>query len=165
MLRVLPVAIAHFFFLTFLSAQTTFYVVRHADRAPGNDDPPISETGQVRAKALARLLTDAPLGAIFVTEAVRTQQTAAPTASAHHLPAEIVPAKDIARLMRRIKEELPLGKSALVVGHRGTVPRIVEALGGGAIPPLGSSEVDRMTAVTCWPDGKCAVLVFRYGPE
>ncbi|QOY85483.1 SixA phosphatase family protein [Paludibaculum fermentans] len=165
MLRVLPVALAHLFFFTVLSAQTTIYVVRHADRAPGNEDPPISETGQLRAKALARLLTDAPLGAIFATEAVRTQQTAAHTASAHRLHTETVTAKDIAGLLRRIKAELPPGKSALVVGHRATVPLIVQALGGGAIPPLGSSEVDRMTAVTCWPDGKCAVQVFRYGPE
>lgn len=165
MLRALPVALAHLFFLSFLPAQTTVYVVRHADRAPGNDDPPISETGQLRAKALARLLTDAPLAAIFATEAVRTQQTASPTASAHHLRIETVPAKDIATLMRRIKEDLPPGKSALVVGHRATVPLIVKALGGGSIPPLGSSEVDRMTAVTCWPDGKCAVQVFRYGPQ
>ncbi|MGC4048357.1 MAG: histidine phosphatase family protein [Paludibaculum sp.] len=85
MLRVLPVALAHLCFLSLLPAQTTIYVVRHADRAPGNEDPPISETGRLRAKALARLLTDAPLGAIFATEAVRTQQTAAPTAEAHHL--------------------------------------------------------------------------------
>ncbi|MGC4048358.1 MAG: hypothetical protein QM757_01400 [Paludibaculum sp.] len=67
--------------------------------------------------------------------------------------------------MRRLKDEVPTGRSALVVGHRGTVPLIVQALGGGAIPPLGSSEVDRLTAVTCWPDGRCAVQVFRYGPE
>ncbi|WP_321474211.1 phosphoglycerate mutase family protein [uncultured Paludibaculum sp.] len=165
MLRVCWLLAVHLLFLSILSAQTTIYVVRHADRAPGNDDPPINETGQQRAKALARFLTDAPLTAIYVTEAVRTQQTAAPTAATHHLRPVIVDAKDTTSLMRRIRQEVPAGKSALVVGHRATVPVIVQALGGGAVPPLGSSEVDRLTAVTCWPDGRCALQSFRYGPE
>lgn len=152
-------------FLRPLPAQTTIYVVRHADRAPGNDDPPINETGQQRAKALARFLTDTPLSAIYVTATIRTHQTAAPTAAAHHLREEEVDAKDTTSLLKRIHREVPAGKAALVVGHRSTVPVIVQALGGGAIPPLGSGEVDRLIAVTCWPDGHCAVQIFRYGPE
>lgn len=152
-------------FLFPLSAQTTIYVVRHADRAPGNDDPPINETGHQRAKALARLLADAPLAAIYVTDTIRTHQTAAPTPAAHHVREAVVDAKDTPSLLKRIHQEIPEGKAALVVGHRSTMPVIVQALGGGAIPPLGSGEVDRLTAVTCRPDGRCAVQSFRYIPE
>ncbi|RYZ72864.1 MAG: hypothetical protein EOP91_06990, partial [Lysobacteraceae bacterium] len=68
------------------SAALTFVVVRHAEKA-GDDprDPSLSEAGQARAQALARLLADEPLTAAHATGYRRTQQTAQPAADAHSL--------------------------------------------------------------------------------
>ena len=61
-------------------AQSTVFVVRHADRYGAEPDPDITPEGQREAVALAKLLADAKVTHIYTTELVRTQQTAAPTA-------------------------------------------------------------------------------------
>ncbi len=66
-------------------AQSTVFVVRHADRYGTEPDPSITEIGQGQAESLARLLADAHITRIFTSEALRTQQTAAPTAARFHL--------------------------------------------------------------------------------
>ena len=50
------------------------FVVRHAEKAvTGGENPDLSVAGQKRAEALARILKDSQITAIFVTEFKRTQ--------------------------------------------------------------------------------------------
>jgi probable phosphoglycerate mutase len=69
---------------------TTCYVVRHADKEPGDgfydahlrhQDSPISAAGRARAERLAASLADRSVCALYVSEYRRTQETAAPAAS------------------------------------------------------------------------------------
>ena len=63
------------------SAQEVIYLIRHAEQGP----PPelvLTEAGHRRAAALSHRLKDARINAVFVTNAARTQQTAAPIARA-----------------------------------------------------------------------------------
>jgi broad specificity phosphatase PhoE len=64
-------------------APTVVVVVRHAEKAatPAND-PPLTEAGVARAKALAVVLADADVQAVISTPLVRTRETARPTAEA-----------------------------------------------------------------------------------
>lgn len=66
----------------------TIYLLRHGDKAKGNYphpilshlDQPLSEIGREQAEAVARYFSQTPLSAIYISEYIRTLQTAQPTA-------------------------------------------------------------------------------------
>ena len=65
----------------------TTLLIRHADIPEnGGDDPHLSHAGVHRAEALAALLRDAAVGAIFATDTRRSQQTAEPLAYRQRAP-------------------------------------------------------------------------------
>ncbi len=144
-------------------AQTTVFVVRHADRGAAEPDPALTETGQRQAQALATLLRDARVRHIYTTEFQRTGQTAAPTAREAGVKPEVVRQADLDHLTARVRKSCAAGEAVLIVGHRSTVPRIVKALSDTEIQPLGTSEYDRLVVVTLFPDGKSSVVTLRYG--
>ena len=111
-----------------LPAQSLIFLTRHAEKAESEDknNPPLSEAGQARAKALARILEDTKISTIYVTEYVRTQQTAAPTAAETEAKIKELPAADVPTLIKQVKAE---PGNVLVVGHANTIPDIIKALG------------------------------------
>src|SRR5213075_2310262 len=120
------------FLLVFLavsiaSAQPVVIIVRHAEKAAnGGSDPDLSSAGRSRADALARILKDSGITAIFTSEFKRTQETAAPTATSIGVTATVVPAKDTVALVAKLHQ---LNGNALVVGHGDTIPNMIKALG------------------------------------
>ena len=108
-------------------AAPVVFVVRYAEKAKGGGaDPELSPAGHERANALARILKDSQITAIFVTEFKRTQETAAPTAKETHITPTIVPSTDIAGLAVKLRA---VNGNALVVGHGNTIPDLMKALG------------------------------------
>src|SRR5689334_13752118 len=135
---------------------TTLFIVRHAEKSAPNGDLPLSAEGRSRAAKLAALLRDAGVDRIYTTEMMRTRETAEPLASRLRLSAETVPVQDVEALVAKLRA-LPPGSAALVVHHSGTIPKIVEKLGGGAIQPISEEEYDRLLVVTL--EGDAAHLV------
>ena len=116
-----------FFVAAATEAAPAIFIVRHAEKATtGGNDPDLSVAGQERAEALARILKDSQIAAVFVTEFKRTQETAAPTAKAAHVNPSVVPANDVAGLAAKVRA---LNSNALVVGHGNTIPDLMKALG------------------------------------
>src|SRR6266487_1172922 len=108
-------------------AAPVVFLVRHAEKATGGgNDPELSPAGHERADALARILKDSQITAIFVTEFKRTQETAAPTAKETHITPTIVPSRDVAGLAVKLRA---VNGNALVVGHSNTIPDLMKALG------------------------------------
>src|SRR5215831_10816221 len=96
-------------------AEGDIFLVRHAEKASGGgNDPELSVAGQKRAEALAEILKDADLTAIFVTEFKRTQETAASIARATNITPTIVSANDMRSLVEKVRN---VKGNALVVGH------------------------------------------------
>src|ERR1022692_3482625 len=92
-------------FVSATAAQSTIFVVRHAEKAEsGGNDPDISEAGRARAESLAKMLKNATTTAIYTTEFKRTQQTATPAAKALGLALTIVPAKDTVTLSAKLRD-------------------------------------------------------------
>jgi broad specificity phosphatase PhoE len=66
----------------------TIFLLRHADKAEGDyhnpklrhQDPPLSEKGREKSKAVASYFTQIPISSIYVSSYVRTIQTAQPIA-------------------------------------------------------------------------------------
>ena len=116
-----------FFVAAATEAAPVIFIVRHAEKATtGGNDPDLSVAGQKRAEALARILKDSQITAVFATEFKRTQKTAAPTAKAAHVNPTVVPANDVAGLAAKVRA---LNRNALVVGHGNTIPDLMKALG------------------------------------
>ena len=124
-------------FLSTATAQSTIFIVRHAEKADATKDPDLSEAGRARAEALAKTLRDAKITAIYATEFKRTQQTAAPLAKALGITVTTLPAKDNAALMAKLRAS---NGNALVVGHGDTIPDLIKAL--GISDPINIAEND-----------------------
>ena len=62
-------------------APTTVLVVRHAEKAWEDGDPPLSDVGWERAEALLRVAEESGISVLFATQYARTQQTLEPIAS------------------------------------------------------------------------------------
>jgi len=142
-------------------APTVVIIVRHAEKgATPATDPPLTEAGVARAKALAAVLADANVQAVISTQLARTRETARPTAETRGLTIETVTAggpvadnaKAVADAVRKHR-----GKTVLVVGHSNTVAPIIAALGGPKLTDLCDSEYS--TLFTLVLDGPTARLV------
>ena len=113
--------------VTGANAAPVVFIVRHAEKAnSGGKDPELSVQGRKRAEALANILKDSQITAVFVTEFKRTQETAAPTARAAHINPTVIPANDIGVLVEKLRT---VNGNALVVGHGNTIPDLLRALG------------------------------------
>lgn len=140
-------------------------LVRHAERADtaaGGEpmmaaDPNLSDAGHARAKRLAGLLRDAGITAIYVTEYKRTQQTAAPLATALGITPTVIKAADSKALVDRLKSA---AGHVLVVGHSNTVPAVASAL--TATPPIAiaDDEYDNLLVVSPGPAARLLRLRF-----
>jgi phosphohistidine phosphatase SixA len=116
---------------------TTIVLVRHAEQLPDDNDPGLAGPGKARAQRLAEMLEHAGLAAIYVSEARRTQETAAPVALTTGIAPHEVAADRRKRLLRRRKWR-HRGDVVLVVGHSNTVPAIAEGLGA----PIGAVDAE-----------------------
>jgi broad specificity phosphatase PhoE len=143
------------------AAPTVVIIVRHAEKGttPAND-PPLTEAGVARAKALAASVANANVQAVITTQLVRTRETARPAAEARGLTMETVAvsaavaehAKAVADAVRK-----HAGQTVLVVGHSNTVTQIIAALGGPKMPDLCDSQYSNLYTVVL--DGPSVRLI------
>lgn len=139
---------------------TTVYLVRHAEKADG-DDPALSAAGQSRAITLAHVLADAGLAAVFVTDTRRSRETAAPVAAATGLTPIRYDARD-ANALAATARAGHAGRAVLVVGHSNTLDDLAAAFGAAGLADLDESQYDRLYVLRV--DGRRAHLVrLRYG--
>jgi broad specificity phosphatase PhoE len=146
----------------FATAVPTIYLVRHAERAAISgrvpSDTGLSPQGETRAKALASLLKDAGITAIYTSEYRRTQQTAAPLAKLLGIRPQVIPADDIRSLVAKLRASTG---NVLVVGHSNTLPSLLNALGITARVTIAESDYDNLFEVTLRPKPE---LVRRHYP-
>jgi broad specificity phosphatase PhoE len=151
------------------AANTTIIVlIRHAEKQVNTvSDAPLSPDGELRAARLAQMFGDAStygrVGNIYVTDARRTQQTAAGVAQRLGITPKVIEAKasagDLASQVLRENR----GGRALVVGHSNTVPDIVAALADQQnVPPIADEEFDTIYVVSVPSIGHANVLRLKY---
>jgi broad specificity phosphatase PhoE len=138
---------------------TVLLVVRHADRA-GTDDA-LSAAGVERARDLARVAAASGVTAIYHSDTARTRLTAEPLAVTLGITPVELPGKDIDGLLKHVLAH-HCGETVLIVGHSNTVPLIVGAAGGPAMPDLPEHQFDDLFIVTT--TGAAAKVVrLKYG--
>ncbi len=131
------------FFVSTAAAQSTIFIVRHAEKNENaGNDPDLSDAGRARAEALADVLKDARITAIYATEFKRTQETAEPLAKKLGLEVTKLPAKETAALVAKLRDLH--GGNALVVGHSNTVPQLIKSLGFEAPIKIAEADYDNL---------------------
>lgn len=130
----------------------TIYLVRHADKVSDDADAPLSDAGRVRAACLANTLRDANVQQIFTSELQRTQQTATPLSAELHLKPVAIPLSKVDDLIEAVRSSK--AANVLVVWHDATLGKIIQALGGPEITPIGHTEYDRLFILTLSGEGR-----------
>ncbi|HEY3786981.1 MAG TPA: phosphoglycerate mutase family protein [Steroidobacteraceae bacterium] len=155
------------YFLTYHSATTTMVVLAlHAEPESGTiQDPPLSTEGEQRAARLAQMFGRGQgagrLAAIYVSDARRAQQTAAPLAERLGKQPVVVPAADIKGTAARILHDHE-GDTVLVIGHSKSVPALIHELADITVAPLASDEYDTLYVVSIPSFGHANVLRMQY---
>lgn len=143
---------------------TAVILVRHAEKAAvGGNDPALSDIGTARAEALATALVASPPTAIITTTLQRTSLTAAAVAKKTGVAVKAIPvtggdahATAVANAVRESKGVV------LVVGHSNTVPAIIKALGGPALPDICDASYSYLFVLTPARDGAPVSLVISH---
>ena len=147
---------------------TAVFLVRHAEKVADMPDPPLSDEGRARARALAHALSDAGIDVIYSTEFARTRQTAQAVSEVTGLDVRIFPVGEstvdafIDGLAREILER-QAGRTVLVVGHSNTVPALARALGATEAADLTEKDYDDLFLVELTQTGAVRLLRLHYG--
>jgi broad specificity phosphatase PhoE len=161
--RRIPAAFAAALALTAAPASaTTLVLVRHAEKATG-DDPPLTPAGVARAERLAALFDASAVAAIYITDTRRSAETAAPTARQEGVVPLVRSRRDAAEHVRALALELRKHADSdvvLAVEHSDTVPLLLGALGVASPPKLTDADYGDVFVVT-WTGPAGAPAVFR----
>lgn len=128
------------------------YVMRHLQKGDGAD-PSLSAEGAANARALAAMLGDKGVKAIFATPTRRAMETGAPLAEKLRIPVTPYDPSDPDALVRAIAR---IDGPVLVVGHSNTVPDLVARLGGKR--PISMGDEDYGTVYVIARDGVVTAL-------
>ncbi len=164
--------LAVIFYCSLLAQQsggfTTVILVRHAEKDTNGTNPPLTERGMERAGGLDRALGDTRVTTIYVTQYLRTQQTALVVAM-HDSVKPIVFDVDLSK-PRESGEAVAKdilanhkGGTILVSSHSNVIPFIIDALGGGWIGNLDERNYDNLFILTRCSSGAAQLLRLKYG--
>ena len=146
---------------------TTIVLARHAEAVPNaGNDPVLSEAGIARANALAAVLRDAGVTAVFTTQYQRTALTGEPVAAASKLAVVKMPVQGatdayVAQVLKEIFAK-HAGGTVVIVGHSNTVPAFVKALTGATVE-IAHDSYDQLFVVTASAPGSGKLVRARYG--
>ena len=128
------------------SAQTTIYLVRHAEKVTKKDveDPELTAIGKFRALNIAKQLSKVGISKIFSTEYKRTLQTAQPLADYLDLKIEYYDPKLLTEFAEKIKSMQGI---FLVVGHSNTTPQLTQLVSNKEVMPIHDKEYDNLYQV------------------
>ena len=110
--------------------QTTFILVRHAEKAvDGTEDPALNETGKLRSANLAEMLSNQEITALYATPYIRTWATIEPLATMKRLEIKNYDPHSNGKWLTSLVEK-HAGGTIVISGHSNTIPYLANALIG-----------------------------------
>ena len=141
-------------------------VVRHGEKDTiPKENPPLSQAGRERARALADALRDAGVTTIITTQQRRTRETAAPLADALHLQTvSVATSPDARQHAREVAAAVErAGGTVLIVDHQITLPLIVQDLGGPAVRTVCDVEFSNIYVLIPTAPERMRLIRGHYG--
>ena len=134
------------FFLTYSPSTTTYYLVRHAEKACEDcNSCGLSQSGNARAATLASYLSNKDIDMIFASQCLRTSSTAQPLADKLGMDVSTYNTEQLNTLISTLQSIN--NKNILVVGHSNQIPIIVKALSRKRVY-ISDSDFDNMYIIT-----------------
>jgi 2,3-bisphosphoglycerate-dependent phosphoglycerate mutase len=168
--RALPVALALLLLGTTppppaARAETTVFVVRHAEKVDSSTDAELDGAGRERARLLRDMLRDLPVETFYASKYRRTQQTVAPAAEARELPLTIHETAAIDSLAGALRAAAKdsIDRYVVVAGHSNTVIQWLTGLGISSVAELLDHEYDNLFVVTLGDENRSRLLRLRFG--
>lgn len=119
-----------FVIIVFAQDQTTFILVRHAEKADdGTRNPPLNEDGKARSVNLAEMLANQEITALYSTPFKRTQETLQPLADMKGLEVQDYDPYAKGEWLSSLAEKHS-GGTVVISGHSNTIPALANALLG-----------------------------------
>jgi broad specificity phosphatase PhoE len=142
-------------------AQQAIFLVRHAEQAPDDDDPVLTEAGHRRAQALSQVLKDTGINVIYTTERIRGIQTAEPISKLLNIEPKRLLLRDRDGLIGRLRNQ-HVHDRVLVVSHSLTLPRLLKVWGYHIDTTITEKEYDNLFVIIPKGDNSPLVLRLRY---
>jgi broad specificity phosphatase PhoE len=141
---------------TTTAAPKVIYIIRHAEKPDGGDDPDLSPKGYERAAALANVIPDHFSVPDMIFAAAKSKhsdrpvETVTPLAQNLHLSIQDnVSDKDYADLAHALlTDPRYTGKTILICWHHEEIPDLAQALGADAPKKWSSDVFDRVWELT-----------------
>lgn len=142
---------------------TTIILVRHAEKDnDGTKNPPLIEAGLIRAQALADMLRETKIQALYSTNYIRTTSTLAALAEQKQLTIKKYTAFDFDELKQLC--DTHAGETIVISGHSNNIPWIVNMLTGeGSLSDFDEKDYDNLIIVSLSKSGKGKFIHLNYG--
>lgn len=146
-------------------ADTTVFVVRHAEKVDSSEDPDLDATGRERARLLRDMLRDIPIDSIYSSKYQRTLQTVGPTAQLLKRTPIVHTTERIASITAAIRSSAAdsVDRYVLAAGHANTTILWLKGLGIESVTELSDHEWDNLFIVTIGEGGRSRLLRLHYG--
>jgi hypothetical protein len=148
-------------FVHLAEAQQAIFIVRHAEQSLGVEDPPLTEAGRRRATALAVMLKDSGINAIYESGIRRTAETAKPLADAMNLELKTYPRSDIGSFIGRLRSQHAQDR-VLIVTQSLRIPRWLKVLGDSGDISIAPTDYNNLFVIIPKGDGGPLVLRLHY---
>lgn len=141
--------------LAFAQAQTTFILVRHAEKADdGTKNPPLNEMGNERALNIASMLENQEIAALYSTPFKRTQETLQPLAEKKKLRVQDYDPYAKGEWLSTLVEKHGNG-TVVISGHSNTIPLLANALlGDETFAQFDEKDYSNFIIIVCDEVGK-----------
>ncbi|MEX0647632.1 MAG: phosphoglycerate mutase family protein [Balneolaceae bacterium] len=146
-----------------LLAESTFILVRHAEKADNSEDPDLSAAGYERADRLAEMLSNFRFDAVYSTSLIRTQKTAAPVAAQNGLPVQEYSHREFDTLIPGWLETHK-GQTVFITGHSNSTPTAANGLLGREhfSEKFDESDFGNILIITIPQNGEPRLMHLRY---
>ncbi len=138
---------------------TTFILIRHAEKDnDGTKDPDLTEAGFARAAAIATMLRQTSIAAIYSTNFKRTKNTVTLLAKEKQLQVKEYEAFQERAIIKMLTDHA--GGTVVVCGHSNSIPWTANLLTGTEdFPEFDESNYSTMLLVNVLENGKIASAV------
>jgi len=141
---------------------TTIVLVRHAEKMKDQQNPDLTDEGNMRAEKLKEILSTFKLNKIYSTDYNRTQQTAKPTSNAQGLEVISYNPRALSDFGNMLLEKNQ-GENILVVGHSNTTPKLLNHfMNETVVKSISELDYGNIYVVSIDAKGEGKVLLLRF---